>query len=307
MSRKVCVVGTIHMDVVVRAPRFPGEGDSLVGDGYEQLPGGKGANRAVAAARLGGDVDLVGAVGADARGKELRAVLASEGIGVSCVTTVEGQPTGASVVLVVPGGSNALVGVPGANDHLSADDVECAAESLAEAAVLVLHREVPEEASRRAVALAAKGGARVILHAVPSGPVSAELMSSVDVLVCREGGARVLAGAEADVSPSGLARRLHALGPGLVVVTRGGEGCLAFDGERKLEQSAFPVEAVDATGTGAAFVGALAVALAEERRLEVGLRFAAAAGALAAEQLGGLPSLPTRDAVDEMLADGNAG
>jgi ribokinase len=304
MSHPVCVLGSIHMDLAVVAPRFPRAGDSLLGSSFEQIPGGKGANRAVAAARLGGEVELVGAVGDDPHGSELRAVLASEGIGVSGVTTIDGVSTGASVVIVIPGGKNAIIGVPGANDALSAEHVDHAEEAIARSSLLVLHREIPEAAVLRALSIARKAGARVLLHAVPGGPVPGELLRAVDVLVCRERGARLLAGADEDVSPSGLARRLHAQGPGLVVVTRGAEGSVAFDGERKLEQPAFPVDGVDSTGTGAAFVGGLAVSLSEERRLEVGLRFAAAAGALAATRAGGLPSLPTREEVEALLGEG---
>lgn len=301
MSSAIIVLGSIHMDLVVQAPRFPQAGESVVGGEFHTYPGGKGANRAVAAARLGAQVGLLGCLGDDGWGAELRAVLASEGVDVTHVVTRKNEPTGASLITVVPGGQTSTLSAPGANRTLAAEDVQQAVEALSSARVLVLHLGLPEALMIQALQLARKGGAQVLLHAVPAGDVSSELLAQVDVLVIQERSARALAGAEDDVSPSGLARRLDALGPGRVVITRGERGALMFDGERVLEQGPFAVEAVDSTATGAAFAGALAVALSEEARGESALRFACAAGALAAAKPGALPSLPTRDEVNALL------
>lgn len=304
MSQRVTIVGSAYMDLVVHAPRFPEPGESVVGTDFEIHAGGKGVHRAVAAARLGATATLVGCVGEDAWGSELRAVLASEGIDLSHFVTHKEQRTGTAVIAVVPGGRTALLGVPGANDRLDVEQVDTAADEIADSRVLILHRGLPEAAAARAISLAKRADVLVILNASPSGPIEQEVLAQVDVLVAREGCARLLAGDGEGVSPGGLARRLHALGPTRIVITRGSSGALAFDGERVVEQEGFSVHSVDSTGTGAAFTAALAVAHAEGFRSEAALRFACAAGALAATKRGGLASLPTREQVDQLVAAG---
>lgn len=301
MTHPICVLGTVNMDLVIQAPSMPRPGESVAGTAFEFTPGGKGANRAAAAARLGEGVQLVGCVGDDAWGSDLRGTLAAEGVGLAHLVTKPNERTGVSVIGLVPGGRTALIGVGAANDSLSPEDIDAAKGAIAEASALILHNELPEEAVLRAIAHARAAGTSVCLHAVPSGPVPAEVLSEVDLLVCREVGARAITGCEDDVSASGLARRLQARGPNRVVITLGSRGALAFDGEKVVEQEGFRVEAVDTTATGAAFVAALVAARSHGERTAGALRFACAAGALAATRAGSLSSLPTREEVAAFL------
>ena len=164
MSSAIIVLGSIHMDLVVQAPRFPQAGESVVGGEFHTYPGGKGANRAVAAARLGAQVGLLGCLGDDGWGAELRAVLASEGVDVTHVVTRKNEPTGASLITVVPGGQTSTLSAPGANRTLAAEDVQQAVEALSSARVLVLHLGLPEALMIQALQLARKGGAQVLFR-----------------------------------------------------------------------------------------------------------------------------------------------
>lgn len=297
----ICVLGAINMDLVARTPSIPLAGMSVLGSDFQTFAGGKGANRAVAAARLGAAVGLIGCVGDDAWGADLRAALVGEGVAIGGLATRAEEHSGASLIAVVPSGETASVSVPNANDSLTPEDVDAASEAISSADVLIAHREIPEDALLRAIELAKKFETRVLMHAVPTGAVSTEVLSQVDILVVQEKGARELVHAESEVSPSGLARRLHALGPERVVITLGGRGALSFNGEKVLEVEAPSIEAVDTTAAGAAFVAAYAVARGEGERGEPALRFACAAGALTASKPGALPSLPTRAEVEGML------
>jgi ribokinase len=300
MDVKVCVVGSLNMDLVVRTPRMPRPGETVVGARFAAHPGGKGANQAVAAARLGARAALVGAVGADAWGSELRSVLASEGIDFEHVVRLSDAPTGVAVITVADGGENQIVVASGANHALTADHVQAAHDEIAAADVLLLQNEVPGAANLRAAQIAKKAEVRVVLNAAPAVEVSAELMSLADVLIVNAAEARELAGVKdgEDVSPAGIARRLATRGPLHVAVTLGPEGALLFDGETVIRQSAPDVAVVDRVGAGDAFAACFAVAQAGGARLADALRRACVAGALATTAEGAIPSLPRRDALD---------
>ena len=170
---KVVVVGTVCMDLVVRAPRFPEPGDSLVGSDFRTCCGGKGANRAVGAARLGAEVSLIACVGDDSWGKELRAVLAAEGVGTSGVTSVEASTSGVTLITIGPGGDTTMVGVDGANDRLSESAVDACSETIAAADIVVLHGGVPAAAAKHAADIAHRSGKTVLLNAAPVTGVDA--------------------------------------------------------------------------------------------------------------------------------------
>ncbi len=302
MSCHVCVVGSINMDLVVRAPRFPRGGETLLGGIFEMHPGGKGANQAVAASRLGAKVSLVGCIGADDWGSEMRGVLAADGLDIHHVRTCEKTHTGIAVITVVPGGENTIVVSPGANAQLSPEDVDAASKVIRSADVLLLQAEISAETNRRAIEIARQAEAKVILNAAPAENVPVELLGDVHLLVVNCPEAETILGVEpGEATPAGLARRLTSLGPERVVITVGSEGAIHFDGTDVRSFDAFPVEPVDATAAGDAFVGALAVLRSEGARLKDAVRHACAAGALATQVVGANPSLPTREAMEELV------
>jgi ribokinase len=294
MDVKACVLGSLNMDLVLRGAEVPRSGETVLGAAFARYPGGKGANQAVAAARLGAHVALVGAVGADDWGNELRAMLAAEGVNFEHVARLADHPTGVAVILVAPSGENAILVASGANMALTTDHVEGARAEIEGADVLLLQNEVPPEVNLRAAEIAAGAKKRVILNAAPARELDPALSALLDVLIVNRGEARALAGVaeDDDVSPPGLARRLSSRGAGLVAITLGAEGALLFDGEKVFREPAPKVKAIDTAGAGDAFVAALVVAHKADS-----LRIACAAGSLATTVEGAMPSLPHRDDV----------
>ena len=305
MTSSVCVVGSIHMDLVVRAPRFAQPGETLLGDAFSMHPGGKGANQAVAASRMGAQVSLVGCLGDDDWGSELRGVLASEAVNIERVRTCERCHTGAGVITVVPDGENCIVVASGANMRFSSEDVEKASSAIADADVLILQAEIPQETNARAIELAKKANTAILLNAAPAAGISTDLLREVDLLVVnREEACALVKDEEREVAPTGLARRLASFGPERVVVTLGAQGAIHFNGQEMKSFEAFSVECVDATAAGDAFVGALATLRSEGARLKDAVQYACAAGALATTVEGAIPSLPSRDAVEALMKKG---
>jgi ribokinase len=279
----IAVVGSINLDLVVAVERHPRPGETVIGGDRREFPGGKGANQAVAAARLGAQVALVGRVGADAAGARLRDGLAEEGVDVAHVREDPAAPTGMALIAVDPRGENTIVVSPGANGRLGAADVEAARDVVGGAAVLLLQHEVPNEAV--AAAIAAAGGS-VVLNPAPARPLAA----AVDVLVPNRGELEALAGATGD--PVALARSLD--GARAVVVTLGAEGAVVVENKRAERIAAPRVEAVDTTGAGDAFCGALAQALADGARLVDAARWAVRAAAVSVTRPGAQSGLPRR-------------
>lgn len=303
MSCNVCVVGSIRMDFVVHASRFARPGETVLGERFETHPGGKGAGQAVAASRMGAQVSLVGCIGEDDWGSQLRGVLTADGVDIHHVRTCERSHTGAGIITVVPGGEHMVVVAPGANGQLKVDDVDAADKTIAAADVLVLQAEIAEAANLRAIEIARKAETTIILNAAPASGASQELLAHVDLLVVKRDEARTIVGdTDGEISPAGLARRLASLGPERVVITLGAEGAIHFNGTDVKTFDAIPTEAVDMTAAGDAFVGALAVLRSEGARLPEAVRHASAAAALASSTCGAIPSLPTREKVEELLA-----
>ncbi len=303
----ITVVGSLNMDLVVRAPRFPRAGETLAGRHFTTAPGGKGANQAVAARRAGGQVAMAGCVGDDEFGTALRQGLAAEGIDVRHVHVLRDVPTGIASITVDDRGENTIIVVGGANGAMTATHVDAARDAVAAAGVLLLQLEVPLAVAERAAALAHDGGATVILNAAPARELDDRLLAVVDYLVVNETEALEIAGGtrgEAGrASTRDAARRARSRGAGAVVVTLGAAGAELLDRRGDFTAvPAFRVDVVDSTAAGDAFVGAFAVALAEGVSPVDALRFGNAAGALAATRAGAQPSLPTRMAIDALVA-----
>jgi ribokinase len=279
----IAVVGSINLDVVVEVDRHPAPGETVVGGDRRELPGGKGANQAVAAARLGAEVALVGRVGSDEAGRRLRTGLADEGVDVAHLREDPEAPTGMALIAVDGAGENTIVVSPGANARVGAGDVEGASDVLGTAALTLLQHEVPDEAV--AAAIAASRGT-VVLNPAPARGLTAP----VDVLVPNRGELEALAGRAGD--PVELARGLA--GAGAVVVTLGREGAVVVDGDRAERIAAPSVEVVDTTGAGDAFCGALAQALADGAELVEAARWATRAAAASVTRLGAQGGMPRR-------------
>jgi ribokinase len=308
MAAYVTVVGSLNMDLVIRAPRIPQPGETIIGGELHTVPGGKGANQAVAAARLGARVSMVGRVGRDAFAGPLLDNLTATGVDHTFVTGDAEAATGVALIVVDDAGQNSIVVASGANMRLSPADVEAAKAAISAAQVVLLQLESPLETVTRAAEIARAHGVTVILNPAPARPLPAALLSLVDVLVPNESETALLSGvpvgnqAEAEAA----AAALRTSGVGTLILTLGERGAmLAREGEAALFP-AFDVTPVDTTAAGDAFVGGLAVALAEGKALAEAVRWGNAAGALATTKLGAQPSLPTRQALETLLVTGSA-
>ncbi|MGY1835554.1 ribokinase [Blastococcus sp. SYSU DS0510] len=296
----VTVVGSLNEDVLVSVDRLPGRGETVVARASALAPGGKGANQAAAAGLLGGGVHMVGRVGDDPAGDRQLAALASSRVNVSRVLRTIGTLTGSATIPVEAGtGENLIVVVPGANAELSPVDVEV--PSVRSARVLLLQLEVPMPAVE-AAARAATG--TVVLTPAPPAPLSDALLRRVDVLVPNEHELLLLAGAgPADRSPADLVRLARRVTPGAVVVTLGARGALVVppgEGPAVLQPPP-PVTAVDTTGAGDCFCGALGQALATGATLPDAVRHAVAAAAASTTGPGARGALPDEETVRELL------
>jgi ribokinase len=289
------------MDLVVRAARLPARGETLVGDWFDPGPGGKGANQAAAVGRLGADTALIGAVGRDEFGETLQHELVESGVEL-CLDLRDDAATGVAVITSARDGDNTIVVAPGANHALTPAFVLDHGERIAAADWLVTQLEVPLEAVAAGIAHARANGTAVLLNAAPARDLPPDLLRSVDVLVVNHGEAATVAAAAPSTDAAELARALCARGPGLVVVTRGVHGAIAFDGHELWSHASFPVDAVDTVGAGDAFVGALTIALGLGRPIARALRWASAGGALACTARGAMRALPWRDELAGFLS-----
>jgi ribokinase len=300
------VVGSLNLDLVCRAPRLPRSGETILGGDVAAIPGGKGANQAVAAARLGGEVDLVGRVGDDDFGRRLLAGLESDGVRAGQVKVTRGAPSGVAMILVDDAlGENCIVVSPGANHRLTPEDIDLAEPLIAAAAVVVLQLEVPLAVVRRTMDLCRRRGVPTILDPapVPPGGLGRRLLGA-DILTPNLGEALAILAVRGNrrLQPGDIARALLRRGARSVALKLGSRGAMGLEAKGPPHLvKAFKVKAVDTTAAGDAFTGALAVARVEGQPLAEALRFANAAGALCATVPGAQPALPRREAVERLL------
>ena len=294
----VVVVGSLNMDIVVPVPRHPRPGETIIGSDSFRTPGGKGANQAVAAARLGQRVAMVGCVGGDDAGATLVAALNDYGVAYAHVRTTPEAPTGIALITVDPDGENIIVVSSGANARVEGGDVEAAAGALERAAVVLLQLEIP---LATVVAAAERASGTVVLNPAPAPTdrLPVELLGAVDVLVPNRAELGELAGAHELDSLERVAEAAQALDwPGAVVVTLGPDGALVV-GEGSSEHVAAPsTAAIDTTAAGDCFCGALADGLAREQPLADAVRWAVRAASLSVTRPGAQASMPTREEVE---------
>jgi ribokinase len=298
MTGSIIVVGSINMDLVVRAPRHPQPGETILGTAFATFPGGKGANQAVAAARLGGQVKMIGRVGADAFGEAMIASLQSDGVDTSRVLRTEGAPTGVALITVNDNGQNNIVVVPGANAMLTPQDIRAAADAFKSAAVVLLQLEIPLETVAEAVKIARANKVQVILNPAPAQPLKHALLKQVDYLMPNESELSLLTGMQ---SASLASSQLKALGLKCLIVTLGSDGVLVLEGDDRRSLRPHTIPVVDTTAAGDAFAGAFAVARTEGLSTLEAAEWGNAAGALAVTASGAQPSLPTRARLEEFI------
>lgn len=304
---RIVVVGSFNMDLVVRMPAIPKPGETLLGGVFATYPGGKGANQAVAAARLGGEVTMIGRVGADAFGDQLLVMARSEGIDTRFVGVDAHAATGVALIQVDAQGQNSIAVASGANFNLTAADVAAAFAQLDRIDLLVMPLETPIATIVIAAELAQQAGARVVLNPAPAQHLGAGLLRNVDVLIPNEHEAAFMAGLAIQTPQDARQVAAALLQSGLpsVIVTMGSQGALIAQRDGPdiafAQAEVFSVQVVDTTAAGDAFVGALAVGLGEGRSLLVAARFASAAAALSVTRIGAQPSLPRRADVEAFL------
>jgi len=295
MPAKVVVVGSLNMDLVTRASRLPRAGETLIGQSFSTVPGGKGANQAVASARLGAEVAMIGCVGTDAYGSQLRDALRVEGIDYGAVSTVAGS-SGVALIVVDDSSQNAIVIVAGSNGELTPASLQASDAVLQAADVIVCQLEVPMETVGHALKRGRELGKTVILNPAPvSGPLPTEWYASIDYLIPNESEATALSGVTVDSLDSArlAATELIKAGAGKVIITLGAQGVLFADGHGFEHLVAPKVKAVDTTAAGDTFVGGFAAALASGKSEAEAIRFGQVAAALSVTRDGAQPSIPT--------------
>ncbi len=308
MSRRIFVVGSANMDLVLRVPRFPLAGETLTGSDLQLVPGGKGANQACAAARLGGEVYFVGCTGDDTFGSQLLLSLRDAGVKVERMRTSP-RATGCASIYVQPNGQNSIVISPGANADLQSGQVREALHDLRRDDIVLLQLEIPFETVQLTLEIGKAAGATTILDPAPASPLGRDTLQLVDIVTPNETEAAILFGLEKDAQgqddrePGRLGCKALALGARSVIFKLGEAGCAIVSRELAAKLDAYPVKATDTTAAGDVFNGALAVALSESRSLIAAAQFANAAAALSVTRSGAQTSVPARADTDKFITE----
>lgn len=304
LAKKILVVGSSNVDLVLRIPRFHRPGETITGENLVTVFGGKGANQAVAAKRLGGKVRFVTKIGNDHYGETYRDYLLEQGFDRKCILQDKKQPTGVAVIELNPKGENRIIVSPGANSCLTGKDVTRLGHPWKGVGVFVTQLEIPLATVQKSLRMAKDREAITLLNPSPVVSFPPGLLSLVDFLVPNEWEAQTLTGIRLkgghDLAKVG--KKLLAMGTRNVVITLGAKGLFFKNKETEIRMNAFKVRSVDSTSAGDAFMGGLACSLSEDMPIDATLRFASAAGALATTKLGAQPSLPSRAEVDALLS-----
>lgn len=307
MGSGFCVVGSVNMDIVTRAARFPGAGETLTGDSLSFMPGGKGANQAVALARLGGEVRLVGAIGDDWLGKQYADVLRRERIETDGLAVLRGHGTGTASITVTRAGENEIIVVPGANALVTPEYVRSRAAGIERSAFVLLQLEIPLESAIEAARIARKAGAYVVLDPAPApeSPLPDELYRLIDAITPNETEAAILLGEKTD-SEEGIRKAADSLskrGVPLVIVKAGARGAYYFDGRDFNHLETFSVDTVDTVAAGDSFNAGFAFAHSLGIAVPRAIRYANAVAAISTTKEGAQGAMPTRAELDAFLSE----
>lgn len=300
---KIVIIGSANTDLCVRTPKIPCPGETVMGDDFRIVSGGKGANQAVAVARLGGDAHFVARVGKDMFGDRLIANYHADGLSTTYVTRDSDSATGVALICVDHKAENSIVVAPEANGKLSISDIDRAMPAIRDADYVLIQLEIPLATVEYAIRQAAAAGAKVILNPAPAAMLPADVYRHIYLITPNETEASILTGlkVESVADAAVAARQLMQSGVENVIVTCGSKGSLAFSGSECDLVEARKVKAVDTTAAGDVYNGALTVALAEGKSLREAAEFATCASAIAVTRFGAQDSVPTRAEVDAML------
>lgn len=300
---KILVVGSSNTDLITTVKNFPEAGETVTGKTFLQAMGGKGANQAVAAHKLGGYVKFVTCLGNDANGKNALKYYQEEGLDVSSILTVDDAPSGTAIILVDEKGENCIVVTPGANNMLSPAYIHEIEKDIAGSDMIVLQMEIPLGTVKTVCELAHNKHKKIMLNVAPARRLDADLIQMIDILVVNETEAETISGEKIDIiGEEAMVDRLLALGAKTVVLTLGKNGCLLKNDREFHSVPAFRVQALDTTAAGDTFCGALAAELSRGNGWEKALYFATAASAICVTRMGAQPSIPTEKEVREFLA-----
>ncbi|WP_339301438.1 ribokinase [Paenibacillus sp. FSL R5-0623] len=290
---KICVIGSSSMDLVVTSSRRPGAGETVLGDSFKTVPGGKGANQAVAAARLGAEVAMIGRVGDDAFGKDILENFRANAVNTQNVKPVTHSESGTAHIILAEG-DNSIIVVEAANREVTPAYVDEAAEVIRDADIVLIQQEIPEETVVHVSILCAEFGTPLLLNPAPARTLPQEVIDNAAYITPNEHEAEILF---QGMSPAQALRQY----PNKLFITEGSKGVRYFDGTEEILVPTYKVEAVDTTGAGDTFNAAFAVALAEGKALQESIRFANRAASLSVTKFGAQGGMPTRDEVEESL------
>ncbi|WPC76891.1 ribokinase [Vibrio porteresiae] len=301
---KLVVLGSVNADHVLQVPRFPRPGETLHGNRYQVIPGGKGANQAVAAARLQADIGFIACVGDDAFGRDIRDHFAQDGMNIEHVRIEQDCPTGIAMIQVSDEGENTICISAEANDHLTTEVVNQSRQAIEQADYLLMQLETPMEGVIAAAAMAKQAHTQVILNPAPAKALPAQLLANIDIITPNETEAEVLTGIAVvdEASAAKAAQALHDQGIHTVMITLGAKGVWVSEQGQGRIIAGFRVKATDTTAAGDTFNGAFVAGLLEKMPLESAIQFAHAAAAISVTRFGAQTSIPHRQEVDEFLA-----
>jgi ribokinase len=291
---RIAVIGSSNTDMVIKTSKLPIPGETILGGKFFMNPGGKGANQAVAAARLGGKVSFIAKTGDDLFGKQARQIFESENINTDYLVTDPGHPSGVALITVDAKGENCIVVAPGSNGYLSQGDIDLAREEILHSEIVLMQLEIPLETVVYAANLAFNAGKKVILNPAPAAQITDELLSMLYLITPNETEAELISGIPVkDIESATLAaRNLYERGVKVVIITLGSKGALLFTGKDAKLIPSPKVEAIDTTAAGDVFNGAIAVAISEGFELEKAVEFACKAAAISVTRMGAQSSAP---------------
>lgn len=300
---KILVVGSSNTDLIATVKNFPAAGETIVGKSFLQAMGGKGANQAVAAHKLGGDVKFITCLGSDLNGQNALKYYIKEGLDVSSTLIVADVPSGTAIILVNEKGENCIVITPGANNLLSSQYIREVENEIAAADMVVLQMEIPYDTVKTVCEIAHKNHTKVMLNVAPAFQLDNELIKQIDILVVNETEAETISGEIIDtIGAEAIVDSLLAMGANTVILTLGKRGCLLKNKQGIYYIPAFKVDTLDSTAAGDTFCGALATELSKGHDWDETLRFATAASAICVTRMGAQPSIPTEKEVREFLS-----